>query len=81
MTAESPAAQVGHLARLRRRLPPPALRRAVRQSAGMSAAQVATALGVTRQAVSAWERGTRCPRGEMLEAYVAVLDELRRAAS
>ena len=42
----------------------------------MSAAELANFLGVSRQAVSHWERGTRTPGPEALEAYVAVLDEL-----
>ena len=33
-------------------------------------------MGVTRQAVSKYERGLRTPRGQLLEAYVAVLHEL-----
>jgi DNA-binding transcriptional regulator YiaG len=33
-------------------------------------------MGVTRQTVSKWELGRRTPSGPLLEAYVAVLDEL-----
>lgn len=52
------------------------MRRALRASSGLSAAELAGMLGVTRQAVSKWERGKRTPRGQLLEAYVAVLQEL-----
>jgi transcriptional regulator with XRE-family HTH domain len=34
-------------------------------------------LGVTRQAVSKYERGKRTPRGQLLEAYIAVLEEMQ----
>jgi DNA-binding transcriptional regulator YiaG len=61
---------------LRRRLPAPHMRRALRVSAGLSAAEVADALGVTRQAISRWERGEREPRGPLLTEYVAVLDAI-----
>jgi DNA-binding transcriptional regulator YiaG len=81
MTTTSNQEAVSRLAasmRLRRRLPAPALRRAIRANAGVSTAEVAAAIGVTRQAVSNWERGLRSPRGAQLEAYIAVLEELQR---
>jgi transcriptional regulator with XRE-family HTH domain len=56
------------------------MRKAIREGSGLSAAYVAGELGVTRQAVSHWECGVRTPRGPLLEAYVAVLDELRELA-
>ena len=77
VAADAAVAQIGAAARLRRRLPPPALRRAIREASGLSAAQVALPLGVTRQTLSNWERGTRTPSGPYLEAYIAVLDELQ----
>lgn len=61
----------------KRALPPPAARRALRLAAGASIADVADAVGVTRQAISYWELGRRTPRGEALRRYVAVLDVLR----
>lgn len=70
------AAAVAQRLQSRRRLPSPAMRRALRQSSGLSAAELAELMGVTRQAVSKWERGVRTPRGPHLEAYIAVLDEL-----
>lgn len=75
---------VAHLAetvRLRKALPTPAMCRALREAAGVSAAQVAAPVGVTRQTVSKWELGTRTPRGEHLRRYLDVLDALRVAAA
>jgi len=57
--------------RAKRQLPPPPARRALREAAGLSGADVARAMGVTRQAVSNWERGRRAPRGQNLDAYLA----------
>lgn len=65
------------LARLRRRLPAPAARRHIRESAGVSQIDVARALGVTRECVCLWEMGHRTPR-EKLGAYVGLLDRLAR---
>jgi transcriptional regulator with XRE-family HTH domain len=64
------------LVRERRDLPPPAMRRAIRESADLSLDQVANALGVSRQAVSHWEQGARDPRPEHLRAYAKLLREL-----
>jgi transcriptional regulator with XRE-family HTH domain len=52
------------------------MRRALRESAGLSAAELATEIGVTRQAVANWERGLRTPRGKNLVDYVSVLEQL-----
>jgi DNA-binding transcriptional regulator YiaG len=75
-TATDAAAAVARAIHLRRALPPPSMRRALREANGISAAQLAGTMGVTRQAVSKWELGRRSPSGPLLEAYVAVLDEL-----
>lgn len=64
-----------------RRLPPPELRRAIREAAGVSLARVGAACGVTKQAVHTWEHGRRTPRGEHLSAYLRVLDVLKGAGS
>jgi DNA-binding transcriptional regulator YiaG len=61
----------------KRDLPPPAVRRALREERGLSQADVARAVGVSRQAVSAWEAGKRKPRGERLDAYTAVIRALK----
>ena len=61
-------------------LPPPATRRALRQAAGVSLADVADVVGVTRQAVSLWELGARTPRNTNLRAYVEILRIFRESA-
>lgn len=76
MTKESAAEQVSRAASIRRRLPTPRMRRAIRESSGLRVAEVAKALDVAAQTVHNWERGSRAPRGALLEAYVAVLDAL-----
>ena len=57
-------------------LPPPAMRREIRRLAGLSQEDIANVLGVHREAVSRWERGERCPRGDLLFNYVDVLQSL-----
>jgi DNA-binding transcriptional regulator YiaG len=66
-------------ARLRRDLPPPAMRRALREAAQLSQQDVADGLRhpVSREAVSSWEAGTRHPSSEHLADYVELLGELR----
>jgi DNA-binding transcriptional regulator YiaG len=63
-------------ARLRRRLPPPRIRRLVRQRAGLSPNDVARVLGLSRSAVTHWELGRRAPRTPNAEAYATLLDKL-----
>jgi transcriptional regulator with XRE-family HTH domain len=65
-------------ARDRRRLPAPAARRLIRERAGLSQSDVASACGVTREAVAYWEAGAREPRDANLARYLAVLDRLAR---
>jgi DNA-binding transcriptional regulator YiaG len=62
----------------RRELPSPAARRALRREAGISAAELAEALGVTEGAVLTWERGTREPRGRNRDGYIQALRILSR---
>lgn len=65
-------------ARDRRTLPPPAIRRALRQEAGLSLSEVAEALHVSDEAVRHWEAGRRRPRPEHLQAYAQLLRGLQR---
>jgi transcriptional regulator with XRE-family HTH domain len=58
--------------RMRRGLPDPQSRRALRQAAGASLSQVADVCGVSPQSVLDWERGAD-PRGEHLVRYSKVL--------
>ncbi len=57
----------------RRDLPPPAVRRALREAAGLSQGDIGRAIGASRQAVAHWEAGRRNPRPAPLAAYVEVL--------
>jgi transcriptional regulator with XRE-family HTH domain len=68
------------LAGARRRLPPPAARRQLRERAGLSQETVGNALGVTREAVARWELGERTPRPATALAYLELLDRLAREA-
>lgn len=61
------------------RLPSPDERRAIRERLNVTQRQIADHLGVTAQAVTAWEHGTT-PGPRHLAAYVSVLDTLRRRA-
>ncbi|MDI3405814.1 helix-turn-helix domain-containing protein [Streptomyces cavernicola] len=57
-------------------LPPAEQRRALRESLGLSRAQVATALGVGPSTVGGWENG-RDPAGEVRGKYAYFLDAAR----
>jgi DNA-binding transcriptional regulator YiaG len=59
-------------------LPSPQGRRALRLAAGVSIAEVAAVVGVSRQAVNAWERGTAKPVGDHLHAYLELLAMFKR---
>lgn len=63
-----------------RRLPPPAVARAIRCSVGVTQQQIANELGIDRVTVARWELGQRVPRGELRLRYVGLLDELREVA-
>jgi DNA-binding transcriptional regulator YiaG len=65
-------------AQIRCSLPTPANRRLIRESAKLTQADLAAALGVDRVAVSRWERGESAPRGNSFERYATLLDRLRR---
>lgn len=64
-----------------RRLPPLALRKALRVSAGVSQQRLADELRVHRITVARWELGRRTPRGEHLRRYVSLLEGLREISS
>jgi DNA-binding transcriptional regulator YiaG len=65
----------------RRRLPRPSDCRAIRVAAGASQRRVAEALGVDVMTVSRWERGEHAPSGDLLVAYLDLLDALRAIAA
>lgn len=62
--------------RRRRELPPPAVRRALRLASGLTQADIAEVVGVTRECVARYELGQRTPRGAQLDAYLEVLAAL-----
>jgi transcriptional regulator with XRE-family HTH domain len=65
--------------RSRRKLPIAKERRQIRERAGVSLRDVATALGVSHTAVAGWESGAT-PR-EHRAAYAQLLEELKRVAA
>jgi transcriptional regulator with XRE-family HTH domain len=63
------------------RLPDPAQARAIREASGVTAAEVASALGVSRTSVWPWEASAHRPRGERRDAYAEAIEELRLLAA
>jgi DNA-binding transcriptional regulator YiaG len=62
------------------RLPAPSRRRIIRERAGATQAELAAALGVSKQALERWERGDAKPRGQHAAAYALLLERLEAAA-
>lgn len=52
--------------------------RRIRIAAGLSLADLAAALGVSRAALSRWECGHRVPRGAAAQRYAGLLEALAR---
>jgi len=65
-------------AKARRSLPEPAIRKLIRERAGLSQSEIAAALGVQPSAVSRWEAGLRCPRGKAGIEYMELISRLGR---
>jgi DNA-binding transcriptional regulator YiaG len=59
------------------RLPSPAVRKAIREGAGVQVPELADHVGVTDRTVRHWEAGTRRPSGDNLVRYVEALDACR----
>ncbi|MFJ8547199.1 telomere-associated protein Tap [Streptomyces sp. NPDC093586] len=57
-------------------LPAPAERKRLREAAGLSQAQVATALKTRRETVASWESGRNEPRPPQRAAYARLLEKL-----
>lgn len=68
-------------ARSAHRLPEPLVAKEIRVAAAISQAEMAAELGVHRMTVVRWEDGSRRPRGDLLVAYVALLDQLKAAGA
>lgn len=67
-----------HVAALRRRLPDPEVRRALREAVGISQRAVGRELGVAQGVVSRWESGESNVSDERLAAYLGVLHRFAR---
>jgi DNA-binding transcriptional regulator YiaG len=67
--------------RVQRELPGPAIRRELREAAGLTQRDVAHVVGVDEATVSRWESGARDPRGRRRESYSALLKRLREEAA
>jgi DNA-binding transcriptional regulator YiaG len=63
--------------RAAKRLPSPAMARAIRLAAEVSQERIATELGIHRVTVARWEAGTRRPRGQLRIAYADLLCQLQ----
>jgi transcriptional regulator with XRE-family HTH domain len=63
-------------ARHRRELPDPAIRRLIRERAGLTQSEVAQVLGVDRVTVTRWESGQRTPLRRTGAAYCLLLERL-----
>lgn len=66
------------LARARKSLPTPEVRRAIREAAGVSQPEMAKALGVSTATVSRWESGLVVPSSSIVVDYVDALNMLAR---
>ena len=64
----------------RRMLPPPKIRRAIREAAGVRRSEVAEVCGVTWQAVSHWESGRNEPSGINRDRYAELLRSFTEVA-
>ncbi len=58
----------------------PALVRSLRRQLGLTQTEFAKRLGVSMQAVSFWERGTRSPTGLYARAIRALLRDVQSSA-
>ena len=65
----------------RRQLPPPPVRRALRQATSTTQREMAEAIGVDPATVCRWETGARTPRGAHRLAYAQLLKGLSEVVS
>ncbi len=61
-------------------LPDAETRRLARQRSGLTQADLARLLGVSRPALTRWENGSRLPRGKNRAAYARVLGRLLKSS-
>lgn len=62
--------------RNRQSLPSPAARRAIREAAGLTRAEMGLLVETNAWNVVAWELGRADPRGDRLARYVAILKQI-----
>lgn len=74
-------ARINSRMRLRNDLPEPEQRRSIREAAGLTQQDIADVVGVSRQAITAWEAGDRYPRKAQLARYVEALTALKAAVA
>lgn len=67
--------------RAKRKLPPVAQRRRIREAAGCSMRQAADACGVSVMAISRWEHGSTPRDPQHVATYGRLLEELGRLAA
>jgi transcriptional regulator with XRE-family HTH domain len=77
MTVSNIALAISERMRSHPLLPNCAARRAMRAAAGLTTADLAEIVGVSRQTICNWEAGRRTPRGEDLRRYREALDAMR----
>ena len=77
MIADAPPTNLLDEVHLARRIPTPAMRRAIREAAGVSQDRLARELGVQRVTVTRWELGIRRPRGVNAVRYVNLLSRIQ----
>jgi transcriptional regulator with XRE-family HTH domain len=76
MTLNVAVADVLAEVRVTRSLPPPTMRRALREAAGLTQERLGSALGVSRIAICRWESGLREPCAKNRVAYAHLLAAL-----
>lgn len=62
-----------------KRLPAPAMRRAIREAAGVTQARLAKEIGVTDRSIANWETGSSRPSPRHLGTYAELLCALQEA--
>ena len=64
-----------------RKLPPPEIRRAIREQAGLSRERIAVELDVSESSIRRWETGEKRPRHQHAVAYSELLGRIQTALS
>jgi DNA-binding transcriptional regulator YiaG len=78
-TREAGVSELEQQVRAGRALPPLALRKAIREAAGVTQAALAVDIGVHRITVVRWESGDREPKGIYRARYATALREIEES--